>query len=225
MAEGFPKSFCQRVKVNIFDGHFKGDIPVVAAAPFGLTDINPVGCLVTDALEAVTFHKGFQQIKGMVVFLYPVRADTPGDSSQDMAVQVRHSDPGQNQKPHVIGQKFEIALFCLRIPANKVIPGSTVPGCRAKEKTNQWIMSPVKNQIFHVLSHSTAKTQIMVSGKQALEDLQKAGAVNQWDMYRFKGAQGTGNRSSVMWHVGNRDLATAPAGSLTSGQGDMATLL
>ncbi|MBT9162024.1 MAG: hypothetical protein DDT27_00567 [Dehalococcoidia bacterium] len=40
MVEGFPKSFCQRVKVNIFDGHFKGGIPVVAAAPPGLTNQN-----------------------------------------------------------------------------------------------------------------------------------------------------------------------------------------
>jgi len=41
-------------------------------------------------------------------------------------------------------------------------------------------------------------------------------------MYRFKGAQGAGNRSSVMWHVGNRDLATAPTGRAAPGQGDMA---
>ena len=72
IAEGFLKSFCLRVKVNIFDGHFKDGIPVIAAAPFGLTYVNPVGCLVTDALEAVTFHKGFQQINGMSVLLYPV---------------------------------------------------------------------------------------------------------------------------------------------------------
>jgi len=35
-----------------------------------------------------------------------------------------------------------LPFFCLRIPANKVTPGSTVPGCRAKEKINQWIMFP-----------------------------------------------------------------------------------
>jgi hypothetical protein len=60
----------------------------------------------------------------MAVFLYPVRTDPPGDSSQDMAGQVRHPDPGQDQKPHVVGQEI----------ADKVISGGTLPGRRAKEK-------------------------------------------------------------------------------------------
>jgi hypothetical protein len=83
LAEDATKSFCQRVEVDIFDGHFKARMPV-AAAPLGLADIYPVGCLITDALEAIPFHKGFQQIDGMAVFLHPVTIDTPGDPSQDM---------------------------------------------------------------------------------------------------------------------------------------------
>ena len=86
-------------------------------------------------------------------------------------------------------------------------------------------MLPVKNQIFHVLSDSTAETQIMVPVKQTLEEVQKDGVFNQLDMYRFKGAQGADNRRSIMWNIGNRDLATAPTGRSTPGQGDMATLL
>ena len=95
LAEDATKSFCQRVEVNILDGHFKAGMSV-AATPLGLTDTDPVGCLITDALEAIPFHKCFQEINGMAVFLYPVRTDTPGDSSQDMASQVRNSDPGQH---------------------------------------------------------------------------------------------------------------------------------
>ena len=38
-------------------------MPVVTAAPFGLTDINPVGSLVTDTLEAIPFHKGLKADK------------------------------------------------------------------------------------------------------------------------------------------------------------------
>lgn len=41
----------------------------------------------------------------MAVFLYPARTDTPSDSSQDMAGQMRHPDPGQDQKPHVVGRE------------------------------------------------------------------------------------------------------------------------
>jgi len=59
-------------------------------------------------------------------------------------------------------------------------------------------MLPVKNHIFHILSHSAAETQIMVPGKQTLEETQKAGVFNQLDMYQFKVTQGAGNRSSIM---------------------------
>jgi hypothetical protein len=59
-----------------------------------------------------------------------------------------------SQKPHVAGQEFEICFSCSRFPADKVIPGGTLPGCRAKEKAGQGIVLPVKNQILHVLSQS-----------------------------------------------------------------------
>jgi len=95
----------------------------------------------------------------MAVFLYPVRTDPPGDSSQDMAGQVRHPDPGQDQKPHVVGQEVEVYLSCISIPADKVISGGTLPGRRAKEKAGQRIMPPVKNHVLHVLSDSAAKTK------------------------------------------------------------------
>jgi len=65
----------------------------------------------------------------MAVFLYPVTIDAPGDPSQDVTGQMWSPDPGQNQEPHVVGQEFEIGLSCISIPANKVIPGSALPGC------------------------------------------------------------------------------------------------
>ena len=65
----------------------------------------------------------------------------------------------------------------------------------------------------------------MVSRKQALEEIPETGVFNQLDMHRFKVTQGAGNRISIMWDIGNRDLATASTGSSTPGQGDMATVL
>lgn len=51
-----------------------------------------------------------------------------------MAGQVHYPEPGQNQKPHVIGQEFEIVLSYFGIPADKVIKRSTLPGRRTKQK-------------------------------------------------------------------------------------------
>jgi hypothetical protein len=56
----------------------------------------------------------------MAVFLYPVRTDPPGDSSQDMAGQVQHPDPGQDQKPHVVGQEVIVSSIILCYPKNKM---------------------------------------------------------------------------------------------------------
>ncbi len=50
-------------------------------------------------------------------------------------------------------------------------------------------MLPVKNHILHVLSDSTAETQIMAPVKQTLEEIQETDVFNQLDMYRFKGTK------------------------------------
>jgi len=64
------------------------------------------------------------------------------------------------------------------IPADKVIPWSALLGRRAKEEASQWIMFSVKNEVLDVLSDSTAKTQIMVLGKETLEEFQEAAVFN-----------------------------------------------
>ena len=74
-------------------------------------------------------------------------------------------------------------------------------------------MLVVKNHIFDILSHSAVETQVMVSGKQALKEAQKAGAFNQLDLHRLKVSQGADNRSGTMWDIGNRDFKTAPTRS------------
>ncbi len=59
MVESFPKSFYKLIKLNIFDRHFKSSMHV-AAATFGLTDINSIGILITIASKALPFHKGLK---------------------------------------------------------------------------------------------------------------------------------------------------------------------
>jgi hypothetical protein len=83
---------------------------------FGLTGINPIGSLVTETLEAVTFHKGLKADKW------------DGRISESQSELIRLATlpriwlarcavpyPGQKQKPHVIGQEFEICLSYLGI--------------------------------------------------------------------------------------------------------------
>jgi hypothetical protein len=170
---------------------------------------------------------------GMAVSFHPVRVDAPGNLSQDVTGQVWHSDPGQNQEPHVIGHQVEICLPCLSAPADKVISGGALLGCRTKEKAGKGILLPVKNHILHILSHCAGETQIMVSSKQAFKEAQKTGVpsaplrtgLDQLDAYGFKFAQRAGNGSSFMWHIQNRDLAAASTGSSPLRQSNVAALL
>jgi len=53
-----------------------------------------------------------------------------------MSGQMRNLNPGQNQKPHVVGEKVKVYFSGFGIPANKVIPGSNLSGGRAKEKAS-----------------------------------------------------------------------------------------
>lgn len=122
----------------------------------------------------------------------------------------------------MIGHEIEIGLPCLGIPANKIIPGGALPGCRPKKETGKGILLPVENHVLHVLSYC-AETQIMVSSKQGLKESQKTGPLNQLDAYRLKVAQGA-DRRGFMRDKRSRDLAATPARGSLPRQGNMATL-
>lgn len=77
----------------------------------------------------------------------------------------------------------------------KVIPGGALPRCGAKEKASERILLPVENHVFDIFAHSTSKPEIMVSGEQALKEIQKTGVLNQLYAYRLKLAQRAGNRA------------------------------
>jgi hypothetical protein len=134
LVESLPKSFCKRIKVNIFDRHFKGGVPV-AAATFGLTGINPIGNLVTDALEAAPFHKGLKADKW----------DGRVSESQFELIRLttlpkiwlaRHGTltQGKIKNRMLLVRNLRLSFLILASRADKVITRSTLPGCRTKQK-------------------------------------------------------------------------------------------
>src|ERR1035437_2049243 len=102
MAENLPKPGRQRVKVDVFDWHTHGGISILATAPRCLPNQFPIGCLIACALEAVPLDKSFDQVKRMPVFVLPIGADSFQDGGQQMACQMRYSDPGQDEKTGVV---------------------------------------------------------------------------------------------------------------------------
>ena len=70
---------------------------------------DPVGRLVTSALESVRLHEGFQQVKVVVVALLPVGIDPPDNLPQNSAGQLPNLNPGQDGH---IRQEFCIRHAC-----------------------------------------------------------------------------------------------------------------
>lgn len=102
MAEEFPKPGCQGIEVDVFDRYAHGGISILATAPRCLPNQLPIGGLITGAPEAVTFDKSFYQVERMPVFVLPIGADSFHDDGQQMACQMRYSDPGQDEKTGVV---------------------------------------------------------------------------------------------------------------------------
>ena len=95
-------------------------------------------------------------------------------------------------------------------------------------------MLSVKNQVFHVLSHGAAETEVMIPGEQALEEPQRVcipsaplrTSLNGIDLNWNKGPQVSGNSSGLMGNIGNKDRAFTLAGKrVVWGEGDIPPLL
>jgi hypothetical protein len=53
------KLFDQRQQVNVFDWYLKLSIAVIAAAAFGLADMNPVGGFIAGISKTIFGNKSF----------------------------------------------------------------------------------------------------------------------------------------------------------------------
>src|SRR5439155_16711973 len=69
---------------NGFAGQVELVKTVLAAAPLGLADALPVGGTIDGGAEAFQLDEAFQQIKIVLVFGAPIRADAPLDLAQQM---------------------------------------------------------------------------------------------------------------------------------------------
>jgi hypothetical protein len=108
----------------------------LAGPPRRLPHPDPVGRLVTSALESVRLHEGFQQVKVVVVALLPVGIDPPDNLPQNSAGQLPNLNPGQDQKTAVVGEERQALRALLNRPANPLVAASALPGRRAKEQAS-----------------------------------------------------------------------------------------
>ena len=97
----------------------------------------------------------------MSIFGLPVPADPARYLPKDPTAQIRHLDPGQDQKTGVVGDQPQVALALLGRPADKLVPVLTLPGRRAEHQAGQGSALVVARHVLQVLADRTAKTQIV----------------------------------------------------------------
>lgn len=197
MAENLPKPGRQWVEVDVFDRYAHGGISILTTAPCCLPDQLPIGGLITGAPEAVTLDKGFYQVERMPVFVLPIGVDSSQDDGEQMARQMRRSDPGQDEKAGVVCHPCEVPRANGIGPADELVSGLGLPGCGAKEHAGEMASVAIADQIFEVLADGTLETQIMMGCQVVMAKMFFGGTGRRDDQRergKFRQARSNGRR-------------------------------
>src|ERR1035438_9686126 len=108
----------------------------------GLAQANPIGGSVASARKALPVHEGFQQPNWLPILGLPVLADAPADLAQNVAGQMRHPDPGEDEKTRVVDDPSQLAGALQGTPANPLVPHRALPRSEerrvGKEGRSRW---------------------------------------------------------------------------------------
>jgi hypothetical protein len=171
MTKALTKSRRQGVEVDVFDRHDHVGISILATASCCLAYQLPIGCTVTGAPETVTLDKRFYQVERVSVLLLPICADSFQYGAEQMACQMRHFDPWQDEKTGIVRHQ-EKSLGPNGIsPADELVSGLGFPGSGTKKQAGHVASMSILNQVFQVLSSSTLKTQIVVACQVVIEEM------------------------------------------------------
>ena len=69
----------------------------------GLAQEAPVCRSVAGSAEAGEFDEGLKQVDGVPILGLPQRIELARGQSEHVAGQMRHANPGQNEKTHIVG--------------------------------------------------------------------------------------------------------------------------
>ena len=99
----------------------------------------------------------------------PIARHPARHSPQNVAGQLRHADPGQDQKPAVVDDLSQMGLPLTGCPTNEGIARLGLPSGGAKQDTGQITTLTILHQIAEVLPHRAAVRQIMVPRQIRIE--------------------------------------------------------
>lgn len=86
-----------------------------------------------------------------------------------MAGQVGDLNPGQDEKPAIIGCQAKIVSSFFLAPANEGVPVPAGPGGGAEEETSQNFSTSARYQVGHAFTYEAVKAKIMVLVQEGFE--------------------------------------------------------
>jgi len=98
----------------------------------------------------------------MAVFLDPVPPDPPHDPAQEMAGQMRHPHPGQDEEAGIVGHEGEVGGSGGRVPANKAVSRCGGPCGGPEEEAGQILSGAIPNQVLEVFSDRSGEPEVVI---------------------------------------------------------------
>ena len=96
----------ERIEPDVLDWYSVLVGHVELAASSGLTDLDPVGGLVTGAAVALSLDEGLKKDGAIAVALLPVVRELSGEEGEDFGGEALGLDPGEHEEAGVVDDEL-----------------------------------------------------------------------------------------------------------------------
>src|SRR5919202_2024605 len=141
---------------------------IVLSAPSGPSQNNPVRRAVASAAKALGVDKGLHKPDRVPVHLFPVTRQRCRHAAENVRGQMRHLNPGQNQKARVISDETNVALAGFLAPADVAVAAPQMARRRTPGQAGDGT-SLRPHQIFQMFADRLLVAEVMMMLEEAIE--------------------------------------------------------
>src|SRR6202521_5564629 len=95
----------------------------------GLSQAQPIGCLVEGPAKALRVNEGFDEQQGMAEACQPIAGQPPLAQRQDARAEIRPVAIPQDKETTVAGEELQAVILMAKVPADPLASHRTFPGC------------------------------------------------------------------------------------------------
>jgi hypothetical protein len=216
-AQFFPEVSSQRIEIDILDAAVKQVQMPSFGHPFGLSGMDPVGRLIAGPPKAISFHKSFQKMNGMVVSPDPISRDPFGVEGEDLGCQALQRNPGKHEKAGIVDHHVEVSHFCGLVPTDELFSALNSPGSRSPSKTSDGSFAD-ESDVFEMTADDLPVAEVMIASDEAVIEGLKGSVSNLSERRGSKLTQLSPQRSLIDFYDGGAPKAFIVVGVGESGR-------